>query len=131
MDVFTKQTEIERYSRMVLLAEIADPSNDYNLNIPRYIDSAEPEDIQDLHAHLHGGIPDCDLDALSGYWTAFPSLRGSVSPSTARVKWLMRALWRWRERCDSRTVIPPPNFIDSQSRNFGLVLSGARRRGRG
>jgi type I restriction enzyme M protein len=78
VDVFTKQTEIERYSRMVLLAEIADPKNDYNLNIPRYIDSAEPEDIQDLHAHLHGGIPDRDLDALSGYWDAFPSLRATL-----------------------------------------------------
>ncbi|MGH3834998.1 MAG: type I restriction-modification system subunit M [Pseudonocardiaceae bacterium] len=78
VDVFNKQTEIERYSRMVLLTEIADPKNDYNLNIPRYIDSAEPEDIQDLHAHLHGGIPDRDLDALSGYWDAFPSLRATL-----------------------------------------------------
>ena len=57
VDVFNKQTEIERYSRMVPLSEIADPKNDFNLNIPRYIDSSEPEDIQDLHAHLHGGIP--------------------------------------------------------------------------
>ena len=73
VDVFNKQTEIERYSRMVPLSEIADPKNDYNLNIPRYIDSSEPEDIQDLHAHLHGGIPDRDLDALSDYWDAFPS----------------------------------------------------------
>ena len=40
VDVFNKQTEIERYSRMVPLAEIADPKNDYNLNIPRYIDSS-------------------------------------------------------------------------------------------
>ena len=64
VDVFNKQIEIERYSRMVPLSEIADPKNDYNLNIPRYIDSSEPEDIQDLHAHLHGGIPDRDLDAL-------------------------------------------------------------------
>ena len=64
VDVFNKQTEIERYSRMVPLSEIADPKNDYNLNIPRYIDSSEPEDIQDLHAHLHGGIPDRDIDAL-------------------------------------------------------------------
>ncbi len=78
VDVFTKQTEIDRYSRMVLLSEIADPKNDYNLNIPRYIDSSEPEDIQDLHAHLHGGIPDRDLDALSGYWDAFPQLRGQL-----------------------------------------------------
>ncbi|MGW3484271.1 type I restriction-modification system subunit M [Rhodococcus indonesiensis] len=78
VDVFTKQTELARYSRLVPLAEIADPKNDYNLNIPRYIDSSEPEDLQDLHAHLHGGIPDRDLDALSGYWDAFPSLRATL-----------------------------------------------------
>ena len=78
VDVFNKQTETPRYSRMVPLAEIADPTNDYNLNIPRYIDSSEPEDIQDLHAHLHGGIPKRDLDALSPYWDAFPSLRSTL-----------------------------------------------------
>lgn len=81
VDVFTKQTEIERYSRMVPLTEIAEPKNDYNLNIPRYIDSSEPEDIQDLHAHLRGGIPDRDLDALAGYWDAFPSLRSVLFAS--------------------------------------------------
>ncbi len=75
VDVFNKQIEIERYSRMVPLHEIADPKNNYNLNIPRYVDSSEPEDIQDLHAHLHGGTPDRDLDALNRYWEAFPSLR--------------------------------------------------------
>jgi type I restriction enzyme M protein len=78
VDVFNRQIEVERYSRMVPLHEIADPKNDYNLNIPRYVDSSEPEDIQDLHAHLHGGIPDRDLDALSGYWEAFPSLRATL-----------------------------------------------------
>jgi type I restriction enzyme M protein len=78
VDVFNKQNEVERYSRMVPLHEIVDPKNDYNLNIPRYIDSSEPDDIQDLHAHLHGGIPDRDLDALSGYWEAFPSLRATL-----------------------------------------------------
>ena len=78
VDVFNKQIEVDRYSRMVPLAEIADPKNDYNLNIPRYIDSSEPEDIQDLDAHLHGGIPDRDIDALSGYWDAFPSLRSTL-----------------------------------------------------
>lgn len=78
VDVFNKQIEVERYSRLVPFAEIADPKNDYNLNIPRYIDSSEPEDIQDLRAHLHGGIPERDLDALSGYWEAFPSLRNML-----------------------------------------------------
>jgi type I restriction enzyme M protein len=78
VDVFNKQTELERYSRMVPLAEIASEANDYNLNIPRYIDSSEPEDIQDLHAHLHGGIPDRDIDALGEYWEAFPSLHATL-----------------------------------------------------
>ena len=78
VDTFNKQIEIDRYSRMVPMSEIADPKNDYNLNIPRYIDSSEPEDLQDLHAHLHGGIPDRDLDALGDYWDAFPSLRSQL-----------------------------------------------------
>jgi type I restriction enzyme M protein len=78
VDVFNKQTEIERYSRMVPLAEILSNANDYNLNISRYIDSSEPEDIQDLHAHLHGGIPERDIDALGDYWEAFPQLRSTL-----------------------------------------------------
>ena len=78
VDVFTNQIEVKRYSRMVPLAEIADTKNDYNLNIPRYIDSSEPEDLQDLSAHLRGGIPDRDLDLLAGYWDAFPLLRGQL-----------------------------------------------------
>jgi type I restriction enzyme M protein len=78
VDVFNRQLELDRYSRMVPLAEIADSKNDYNLNIPRYIDSSEPEDIQDLRAHLHGGIPERDIDALSAYWEALPSLRSGL-----------------------------------------------------
>ncbi|MGP8077215.1 MAG: N-6 DNA methylase [Thermoplasmata archaeon] len=78
VDVFNKQIDVPGYSRMVPLPEIAGPSNDYNLNIPRYIDSSEPEDIQDLDAHLHGGIPNRDLDALDHYWLAFPSLRKAL-----------------------------------------------------
>ncbi len=78
VDTFTKQVEIDHYSRMVPMSEIADAKNDYNLNIPRYIDSSEPEDLQDLSAHLHGGIPDRDLDALQPYWEAFPQLRNQI-----------------------------------------------------
>mgnify|MGYP003605710814 FL=1 len=78
VDTFNKQIEIPRYSRMVPMAEIADAKNDFNLNIPRYIDSSEPEDLQDLHAHLYGGIPNVDLDALAPYWDAFPTLRSQL-----------------------------------------------------
>ena len=61
---------------MVSVTEIA--SNDYNLNIPRYIDSSEPEDLHDLSAHLKGGIPNSDLDALDKFWQAFPSVRAAL-----------------------------------------------------
>lgn len=81
VDTFNKQLEIDRYSRMVPMSEIADPTNDYNLNIPRYIDSSAPEDLQDLNAHLNGGIPNADLDALSDYWHAFPQLRSQLFKS--------------------------------------------------
>ena len=64
VDVFNKQTELPRYSRMVPVDEVTSPANNYNLNIPRYIDSSEPEDLHDLDAHLNGGIPNHDLDAL-------------------------------------------------------------------
>ncbi|MFH5230822.1 type I restriction-modification system subunit M [Antrihabitans spumae] len=84
VDVFNKQTELPRYARMVPLAEIASSDNDFNLNIPRYVDSSELEDIQDLHAHLHGGIPERDIDALGAYWDAFPSLRSNLFVPTGR-----------------------------------------------
>ena len=75
VDVFNHQRAVPGYARMVPLAEIASQANDYNLNIPRYINSSEPEDLHDLDAHLNGGIPDRDLDALEAYWQVFPSLR--------------------------------------------------------
>ncbi len=75
VDVFNRQQEIPKYSRMVLHSEISDPKNDYNLNIPRYIDSQEEEDIHNIEAHLLGGIPDKDVDDLHEYWKAFPSLK--------------------------------------------------------
>ncbi|MGB7990465.1 MAG: N-6 DNA methylase, partial [Candidatus Methylophosphatis roskildensis] len=78
VDVFNRQAELSRYARMVPVAEIASPANDYNLNIPRYIDSSEPEDLHDLDAHLNGGIPNRDIEALGAYWRVFPSLRATL-----------------------------------------------------
>ena len=82
--VFNKQTELPRYSRMVPVSEIANPANDHNLNIPRYIDSSDPEDLHDLDSHLNGGIPDRDIDALNAYWTVFPSLRQALFRGNGR-----------------------------------------------
>ncbi len=76
VDTFTQQHEEAKYSRLVPLAEIE--ANDFNLNIPRYIDTSEAEDLQDIHAHLHGGIPARDIDALHAYWDVMPGLRDAL-----------------------------------------------------
>jgi type I restriction enzyme M protein len=79
MDTFQRQDESDRrYARMVPVSEIADPKNDYNLNLPRYIDSTEPEDLQDIDGHLRGGIPERDLDALGNYWKVMPGVRSML-----------------------------------------------------
>ena len=82
VDVFKKQTEIPKYSRMVSVNEIEE--NEYNLNIPRYIDSTEDEDIQDIEAHLLGGIPNRDIDELKKYWKVYPSLKKSLFNNNGR-----------------------------------------------
>jgi type I restriction enzyme M protein len=73
VDTFTRQLETPKYSRMVPLTEVE--GNDFNLNLPRYIDSTEPEDLQDIEAHLKGGIPNADIDGLAAYWQVFPNVR--------------------------------------------------------
>ena len=78
VDTFSRQVEIPGYSRLVPVAEISDARNDYNLNLPRYIDSTEAEDLQDIAAHLNGGIPDRDIDALDRYWKVIPSVRTAL-----------------------------------------------------
>jgi type I restriction enzyme M protein len=84
VDTFRRQAEVPRYARMVPFDEIADPKNDYNLNLPRYIDSTQPEDLQDIDAHLRGGIPERDLDALGDYWSVLPGVRAALFGSAGR-----------------------------------------------
>ncbi|TYT29558.1 type I restriction-modification system subunit M [Elizabethkingia anophelis] len=77
-NVFNNFIEVPKYSRMVSLEKIANEKNDYNLNIPRYIDTQEVEDIQDIDAHLFGGIPERDIISLQRYWDIFPDLKRSL-----------------------------------------------------
>ncbi len=76
VDVFNKRMEVPKYSRMVSVEEIE--KNGFNLNLPRYIDSQQAEDLQDINAHLQGGIPERDIDALHSYWTVCPQLMASL-----------------------------------------------------
>jgi type I restriction enzyme M protein len=73
VDVFSARKEVDGYARFVPMSEIE--ANEYNLNIPRYIDTTKSEDIHDLEGHLKGGIPKRDIDDLSAYWDVFPNLR--------------------------------------------------------
>ncbi|WP_299065624.1 type I restriction-modification system subunit M [uncultured Psychrobacter sp.] len=76
VDVFNSQATLDGYSRIIQLDEIID--NDYNLNIPRYIDASIDEDQHDLTAHLKGGIPVADIDSLKSYWQVLPTLRQTL-----------------------------------------------------
>jgi type I restriction enzyme M protein len=76
VDTCVRQLETPKYSRLVPISEIE--AKDFNLNLPRYIDSSEPEDLQDIDAHLRGGIPERDIDGLAAYWKALPGVRGAL-----------------------------------------------------
>lgn len=76
VDTFKTFSQHARYSRLVPFDEIE--THDYNLNIPRYIDSTEPEDLQDIEAHLHGAIPVRDIDGLATYWDVCPDVRDTL-----------------------------------------------------
>lgn len=73
VDVFNRRLEVPKYARMVSAEEIE--KNEFNLNLPRYIDSQQAEDLQDIEGHLKGGIPAADVDALQPYWAVCPTLR--------------------------------------------------------
>jgi len=90
VDTFRRGADVPRYARRVPVDEIASDKNAYNLNLPRYIDSREPEDLYDIDAHLNGGIPERDIDAFAADWQAMPALRSALfaplRPGYARLR---------------------------------------------
>jgi type I restriction enzyme M protein len=76
VDVFNKRLEIPKYSRIVSFEEIE--KNEFNLNLPRYIDSQTIEGLQDIEGHLIGGIPMADVEALERYWAICPQLKQAL-----------------------------------------------------
>jgi type I restriction enzyme M protein len=84
VDTFAKQADVPRYARMVSVEEIASSKNNYNLNLPRYVDSTDPEDMQDIDGHLRGGIPELDIDDLADYWRVIPGVRAALFQKASR-----------------------------------------------
>ena len=82
VDVFNNLKEIPKYSKIVSFGEIE--KNEFNLNIPRYIDNQEEEDLQNIEAHLMGDIPQKDIEDLSNYWEVFKSLKDLLFIKSSR-----------------------------------------------
>lgn len=76
VDTFKKRLSIDKYSKVVSRDEIR--QNDYNLNIPRYVDSSEKAESWDIYALMFGGIPEKELNDYKEYWNAFPTLRADL-----------------------------------------------------
>lgn len=109
VDAFNNQIENPKFSRKVPITEISDPKNDYNLNIPRYIDSQEEEDLQDIEAHLLGGIPAKDVEDLAPYWRVCPSLKNIIFASNERSGYFTLKI----EKANVKSIIfENPEFID-------------------
>jgi len=127
VDTFNKLNSVPGYARMVPFDEITDAKNDYNLNLPRYIDTSEPEDLHDIHAHLNGGIPVRDIDGdanalppipgLSAYWQALPGLRQALFTANAHPGYADLAV---EPGALKTTILQHPEFADFRSTVDGL-----------
>lgn len=81
VDVVTKRESVDKFSKVVSRDEIR--NNDYNLNIPRYVDSSEAAESWDIYASMFGGLPNSEIEELNKYWMAFPSLKESLFEKTS------------------------------------------------
>jgi type I restriction enzyme M protein len=108
VDVFNDQIELPRYSRMVSRAEIE--THEYNLNLPRYIDTTKAEDVQDVAAHLQGGIPQRDIDGMARYWDVFPGLKTAL----------------FVPGDDGRAMVETQNLASPQTRNLASLQKPTR-----
>ena len=75
-DVVKERSSVEKFSKVVSQDEIR--ANDYNLNIPRYVDSSSKSENYDIFACMFGGIPDDELSDFKPYWDAFPDLKNAL-----------------------------------------------------
>lgn len=76
VDTVINKCDIEKYSRVITREEIR--NNDYNLNIPRYVDSSEEKESYDIYASMFGGIPNSEIEKYNEFWKEFPTLKNQL-----------------------------------------------------
>ncbi len=81
VDVVSRRESVEKFSKVVRRDEIR--KNDYNLNIPRYVDSSEKAESWDIYASMFGGLPMEEINELQAYWEAFPTLKSALLETTS------------------------------------------------
>jgi len=119
IDTWDGHLEIPKFSRFVPNEEIAE-ANQYNLNLPRYIDTQDTEDIQDIEAHLKGGLPDADVEALTAYWEVCPTLRSSLFAKSGRKGYSQLAIASTEIRS---TILLHPEFEEFRKQVRKIVGS--------
>ncbi len=116
-DVWNEQKEVPHYSHFVTYEEIE--KNDFNLNLPRYIEAEDHEVVQDIDAHLHGGVPQHDLDQLAHIWTACPTLKNALfdtlRPGYFKLKPSVEEL---------RNAIDNESSFKQQQQEFNIAIEG-------
>lgn len=134
-DAYKSRADVERFCRVVPKSEVR--ANEYNLNIPRYVDSSEQAQGWDIYATMFGGVPTAEVDALSRYWEAFPGLREElfelVNPASMRlvcddVEAAVRgstAVETWRGDFDERFRGFEPWLYEELVDELSLVLRNA------
>ena len=116
VDAWDAQLSIDHYCRLVEWDEIE--RNDYNLNIPRYIQPRDTEIQHDIYAHLHGGLPAYDVDGMGNYWQACPSLKVSLFRFDGKGYYSLIPA----KNTISATIENGPSYI-SQSKRFSALLN--------
>ena len=117
VDTFNKQLELPKYSRIIPISEIEE--KEFNLNIPRYIDSQEDEDIQDIEAHLQGGIPDVDINDLQSYWDVYETMRNDLFKPFGRKGYSQLKISKQNIKS---TIFSHPEFI-SYTKKVNIVFT--------
>lgn len=114
-DIFNSQINIAGFSKMVSLTDVE--ANEFNLNIPRYIESQDIEDIQDIEAHLLGGIPNADVNDLNHFWEVYPNVKHALFTPSSRADYSSLKV----EKEDIKaTIFEHPEFIEFSKNMDGL-----------
>ena len=114
-DTIKYRKDIEKFSRKVSKEEIR--ANDYNLNIPRYVDSSEDPESYDIYASMFGGIPKTELDELGKYWEEFPNLKNALFEETGEAHLKVK-------ECDVNSTIRNHEDIKAFYEKYNAALSG-------